>query len=110
ATGFGYDPERRELQAEVLRRVVPRIRDIRRAGAASLDMCWLAAGRLDAYYERGLGAWDWAAARLIVTEAGGAVADLNGNPHGLAAASPELLPALLDLLDEAEEGVFQSGS
>ena len=106
ATGFGYDAERRAKQAQVLGRVVPFIRDIRRAGAAALDLCWLAAGRLDAYYERGLNPWDWAAARIVVEEAGGAVADLQGDPHGLAAAHPELLPQLLGLLGEAEAGVF----
>jgi myo-inositol-1(or 4)-monophosphatase len=106
ATGFGYDPERRDKQGQVLGRVVPRIRDVRRAGAAALDLCWLAAGRVDGYYERGLGAWDWAAARIIVEEAGGAVADLEPEPHGLAAAHPALLPQLLDLLADAEAGVF----
>jgi len=106
ATGFGYERERRALQAQALVRVLPRVRDVRRAGAAALDLSWLAAGRLDGYYERGLGAWDWAAARLIVSEAGGALADLEGEPHGLAAASPALLPQLLDLLGDAEAGVF----
>jgi myo-inositol-1(or 4)-monophosphatase len=106
ATGFGYDAERRDKQGAVLGRVLPRIRDVRRAGAAALDLCWLAAGRLDGYYERGLAAWDWAAARIVVQEAGGAVADLEPDPHGLAAAHPDLLPSLLDLLAEAESGVF----
>jgi myo-inositol-1(or 4)-monophosphatase len=106
ATGFGYDPERRGKQGQALGRVVPHVRDIRRAGAAALDLCWLAAGRLDAYYERGLQAWDWAAARIIVEEAGGAVADLDPEPHGLAAAHPSLLPELLELLRDAETGVF----
>jgi myo-inositol-1(or 4)-monophosphatase len=106
ATGFGYDAERRSKQGQVISRVLPRVRDIRRAGAAALDLCWLAAGRVDAYYERGLNAWDWAAARLVVDEAGGAVADLEPEPHGLAAAHPELLPALLELLRDAESGVF----
>jgi myo-inositol-1(or 4)-monophosphatase len=106
ATGFGYDAERRDKQGAVLGRVLPRIRDIRRAGAAALDLCWLAAGRLDGYYERGLGAWDWAAARIVAEEAGAAVADLEPDPHGLAAAHPELLSELLDLLREAESGVF----
>ncbi len=106
ATGFGYDAERRGKQAAVLTRVLPQIRDIRRAGAAALDLAWLAAGRLDGYYERGLNAWDWAAARIIVEEAGGAVADLDGHPHGLAAAHPDLLPPLLDVLAEAEAGIF----
>jgi myo-inositol-1(or 4)-monophosphatase len=107
ATGFGYDAERRAKQAEVLRRVLPAIRDVRRAGAAALDLCWLAAGRVDAYYERGLNHWDWAAARLIVIEAGGEVADLAPDPHGLAAASRPLLPKLLTLLERAEQGVFR---
>lgn len=106
ATGFGYDAERRRKQAQVLRSVLPRVRDVRRGGAAALDLCALAAGRLDGYYERGLGAWDWAAGRLIVEEAGGAVADLEPEPHGLAAAHPSLLPELLDVLREAEAGVF----
>ena len=106
ATGFGYDSERRDKQGAVLRRVLPRIRDVRRAGAAALDLCWLAAGRLDGYYERGPQVWDWAAARIIVEEAGGAVADLEPEPHGLAAAHPELLPQLLGLLGEAERGAF----
>jgi myo-inositol-1(or 4)-monophosphatase len=106
ATGFGYDPERRDKQGAVIGRVLPRVRDIRRAGAAALDLCWLADGRVDGYYERGLHAWDWAAARIVVQEAGGAVADLEPEPHGLAAAHPSLLPELLDLLADAESGVF----
>jgi len=106
ATGFGYDAERRAKQAQVLARVIPRVRDMRRAGAAALDLCWVAAGRLDGYYERGLGAWDWAGARIVVEEAGGTVADLEPHPHGLAAAHPSLLPDLLDLIRDAEAGVF----
>jgi myo-inositol-1(or 4)-monophosphatase len=106
ATGFSYDAERREKQGAVIGRVLPRVRDIRRAGAAALDLCWLADGRVDGYYERGLHAWDWAAARIVVQEAGGAVADLEPDPHGLAAAHPGLLPDLLELLADAESGVF----
>jgi myo-inositol-1(or 4)-monophosphatase len=102
ATGFGYDPERRRTQARAAAHVLPRVRDIRRAGAAALDLAWLAAGRLDGYWERGLEPWDWAAGRLLVTEAGGAVAELDGEPHGLAAASGTLLPELVDLVREAE--------
>jgi myo-inositol-1(or 4)-monophosphatase len=66
ATGFGYDSARRETQAQTLLRVLPRVRDVRRAGAASLDLSYVAAGRLDGYYERGLKPWDWAAGRLLV--------------------------------------------
>ena len=98
ATGFGYDAERRARQAEVLRRVLPAVRDIRRAGAAALDLAWVAAGRLDGYWERGLHRWDWAAGRLLVTEAGGEVRDLVGDPHGLVAAAPGLVGELEELV------------
>ena len=113
ATGFGYAAERRSRQGQVIARVLPRVRDIRRAGAAALDLCWLASGRVDGYFERGLHAWDWAAARIIVEEAGGAVSDLAAGedaelvPHGLAAAHPDLIGDLLGLLREAESGVFR---
>ena len=95
ATGFSYVPERRAEQAELLRAVLPRVRDIRRAGAAALDLCFLASGRVDGYWERGLNPWDWAAGRLILVEAGGVASDLAGEPHGLvAAATPALLAEL----------------
>jgi myo-inositol-1(or 4)-monophosphatase len=95
ATGFSYEAARRAEQAEVIRRLLPSARDIRRAGAAALDLAWLAAGRVDAFYERGLQDWDSAAGDLLVREAGGAVADLDGDPPGLiAAATPELLGEL----------------
>jgi myo-inositol-1(or 4)-monophosphatase len=98
ATGFGYEAERRARQAEVLRRVLPAVRDIRRAGAAAIDLAWVAAGRIDGYWERGLHRWDWAAGRLLVTEAGGEVRDLGGEPHGLVAAGGDLIGALEELV------------
>jgi len=98
ATGFSYDARRRNDQARVLERVIPHVRDIRRGGAAALDLAWVAAGRLDGYYERGLQPWDWAAGRLLVTEAGGAVAELTGEPPGLVAGAPDLVAGLLALL------------
>lgn len=70
ATGFGYTVERRIEQAEMVARVIPRARDIRRNGSAAYDLCMLAAGRLDAYYEQGLQPWDYAAGVLIASEAG----------------------------------------
>jgi myo-inositol-1(or 4)-monophosphatase len=91
ATGFSYEAPRRAEQAEILLRLLPRVRDIRRAGAAALDLAYVAAGRVDAFYERGLKAWDEAAGRLLVKEAGGGVADLDGEPHGVAAAATEEL-------------------
>jgi myo-inositol-1(or 4)-monophosphatase len=100
ATGFGYDPDVRRGQAEVLLRVLPHVRDVRRAGAAALDLCHVAAGRLDGYYERGINHWDWAAGALIVREAGGAVVPLEGGRAGLAAAGPRLVEALAALAAE----------
>ena len=98
ATGFGYDAERRSEQAEVLTRVLPQIRDVRRAGAASLDLCWVAVGRLDGYYERGLQPWDWAAGSLVASEAGAELRPLEGDPYGLVAAGPGIVGDLARLV------------
>ncbi|MGQ4614963.1 inositol monophosphatase family protein [Nocardia sp. R7R-8] len=70
ATGFAYGRHRRSRQAELVAQVLPHVRDIRRFGAAALDLCHVAAGRVDAYYEHGLNAWDWGAGALIAAEAG----------------------------------------
>jgi myo-inositol-1(or 4)-monophosphatase len=99
ATGFGYDAERRARQAAVAAELLPAVRDIRRAGSAALDLSWLAAGRLDAYYERGLNPWDWAAGSLIVREAGGVVEELPGEPYGLIAGPEPLVRALRPLAE-----------
>jgi myo-inositol-1(or 4)-monophosphatase len=99
-TGFGYDADVRAGQAGVLQRVLPRVRDIRRAGAAALDLCYVAAGRLDGYYERGIHHWDYAAGALIVREAGGEVVELEGGRFGLAAGPPGLARQLADLARE----------
>ena len=74
-TGFGYVSTRRAHQAAVLTHVLPSVRDIRRIGSAALDLCHVADGALDGYYEKGLNAWDMAAGWLVVTEAGGVVGD-----------------------------------
>jgi fructose-1,6-bisphosphatase/inositol monophosphatase family enzyme len=100
ATGFGYDPEVRRGQAAVLLRVLPRVRDVRRAGAAALDLCHVAAGRLDGYYERGINHWDYAAGALIVREAGGVVLPLEGGRFGLAAGRPGVAEELVELTRE----------
>jgi myo-inositol-1(or 4)-monophosphatase len=95
ATGFSYEPARRAVQADVIRELLPRARDIRRAGAAALDLAWLAAGRVDAFFERGLKRWDWSAGRLLVEEAGGVVEWLEEDwPGMVAASSPALLAEL----------------
>ena len=91
ATGFSYEPARREKQAEVVARLLPLARDIRRAGAAALDLAWTAAGRLDAFYESGLNPWDWAAGHLLVEEAGGVTGWLDGDPPVLLAAATQTL-------------------
>ena len=70
-TGFGYTPGRRALQAAALAHVLPRVRDVRRAGSAALDLAWVACGRLDGFYEAGIRDWDRAAGLLLVGEAGG---------------------------------------
>jgi myo-inositol-1(or 4)-monophosphatase len=99
ATGFSYESKRRAEQAQVLVQLLPRIRDLRRAGAAALDLAYVAAGRIDAFYERGLKPWDEGAGRLLVHEAGGLTADLDGEPHGVVAAgTPELLDELKPLV------------
>jgi len=96
ATGFGYEAGRRGRQAAALACILPEVRDVRRAGAASLDLCWVALGRLDAYYERGLQPWDWAAGTLVAVEAGAAVSTL-GNGTVVAAPRP-LHGSLVELL------------
>ena len=73
ATGFGYAAGRRQAQAELLCRLLPQVRDIRRMGAAALDLCRVAEGSVDAYYEHGINAWDCAAGAIIAAEAGAVV-------------------------------------
>ena len=103
ATGFGYAAARRRAQAEVLVRLLPRIRDIRRMGAAAVDLCSVACGRVDAYFERGLQWWDLAAGGLVAAEAGALVSAIDGGPAGagagsIVAAGPGIFTALRDLL------------
>jgi myo-inositol-1(or 4)-monophosphatase len=107
-TGFGYRPERRARQGEVVAVLVPRVRDIRRAGCASLDLCAVAAGELDGYYERGLQPWDLAAGALVVTEAGGIVRGLAGRAAGerMTLAGP---PGVVDALGEVLERLDADG-
>ena len=105
ATGFGYDPARRAHQGAVLAGLITRVRDIRRFGAAALDLCMAADGMVDAYFEKGLNAWDHAAGGLVATEAGLRVSGLDGGTAGkkmLIAAPPALFEALHDALAELD--------
>ena len=96
ATGFGYDSEIRARQAAVLERVLPRVRDIRRAGAAAVDLAWVACGRLDLYWERGVKAWDIAAGSLLAERVGLTVERLDESDDG----PPGILVGPEPLLDE----------
>ena len=101
STGFGYEVPRRVVQGEVVGAVLPRVRDIRRGGSCAVDLCSLAARRVDAYYERGVNYWDWAAGGLVATEAGallGGLARAAASPSMTIAAEPVLFGQLRDLL------------
>jgi myo-inositol-1(or 4)-monophosphatase len=105
ATGFGYRAQRRTVQGEVVAALLPRIRDIRRNGVASVDLCAVAAGRVDGYYERGLNYWDYAAGALVAAESGAVVGDSRGGPPGpsmTVAAGPGLFGLLRDALAELD--------
>jgi myo-inositol-1(or 4)-monophosphatase len=101
ATGFGYDAEVRAYQASVIARLLPQVRDIRRFGSAALDLAWTAAGRYDAFFERGLNAWDLAAGELLCQRAGLAVRRLEPAPPaaaGVLVAPHSVVDALADIV------------
>lgn len=101
ATGLAYDARVRAAQASVLARAVPKVRDIRRMGSAALDLCWTAAGRFDAYFERTVKPWDIAAGALICERAGLSVIDLPEHedlPYGILAAPAAIAGQLLELV------------
>lgn len=100
-TGFGYDPAQRSRQVAVVEKLLPRIGDIRRLGSASLDLCAVAAGRLDGYFEAGLNTWDYAAGGLIAAESGCVVVGPRGQrPNGqlVVACAPALNAELVTIL------------
>lgn len=104
-TGFWYAADMRTVQAGVLARLIDRVRDIRRGGCASLDLCWVAAGRLDGFYEAGLQPWDLAAGSLIAAEAGAWVGELDTVPvtpgPTAVAVAPQLAEDFVELLRAA---------
>ncbi|HEX3547625.1 MAG TPA: inositol monophosphatase family protein [Mycobacterium sp.] len=99
-TGFSYQPERRARQAEILTRVLPVVRDVRRLGSCALDLCMVAGGHLDAYYEDAVHVWDWAAGALIAAEAGATLRlpRADGGAGLIVAAAPGVADALIDTL------------
>ena len=102
ATGFGYDATQRGVQGELVAQVLPRVRDIRRAGSAALDLAWAACGRVDAFFEHGVQRWDFAAGVLLCAGAGLEVRPLrarDGLPAGVLAAPPALVEELHALVD-----------
>jgi myo-inositol-1(or 4)-monophosphatase len=99
ATGFGYRAEARRAQGAAVADLLPRVRDIRRFGSSALDLCSVAAGRVDAYYELGLNPWDHAAGGLIATEAGAVLSGLPGRPFGepmAIAAAPSIAEPFIE--------------
>jgi myo-inositol-1(or 4)-monophosphatase len=101
ATGFSYSAGRRSRQAQLLSTLLPLVRDVRRLGAGALDLCAVAAGRVDAYYEQALQPWDMSAGLLIAAEAGARVGGLRGAAPGaplVLASAPGVHDALHDLL------------
>jgi myo-inositol-1(or 4)-monophosphatase len=104
-TGFSYEPDRRARQGDVVADLLPRVRDIRRFGAAALDLCWVGCGRLDAFYEKGLQPWDLAAGALIAREAGALTGDLHGGAASTAftlAAAPAVFDDVRRLLVDSD--------
>jgi len=103
ATGFSYDADRRAHQGRLVAELLPRVRDIRRIGAAALDLCMVAAGRLDAHYEHGLNPWDWAAGALVAAEAGASLrlpAGFGTDGELTVAAAPGIAEEFLAMLTE----------
>lgn len=101
ATGFSYDSRIRRAQAEVVLRLLPEVRDIRRAGSAALDLAWCACGRVDAFFEADMHVWDRAAGELLIAEAGGVITPLMpplGDGQGVVAANQGLHDALRGLV------------
>lgn len=110
ATGFGYDAGRRARQGKAAGELLGRVGNLRRLGSAALDLCYLAAGWVDLYYEGPLGEWDFAAGLLIAEEAGVRTSGLGGRPAGphlIAGGHPDAAPEFFDLLTEL--GVAEIG-
>lgn len=107
ATGFSYDIAQRPHHTLRVSNMLNHVRDIRRMGAAAIDLCFVAAGRLDAYFEENLNSWDLVAGQIIVTEAGGVVSDFAGGPvypQQVLASSSSFHHHMVSLIAECERG------
>jgi myo-inositol-1(or 4)-monophosphatase len=95
-TGFSYDADQRARQGKILTALIPGVRDIRRFGSCALDLCMVAAGGLDAYYEDRVHVWDWAAGALIAAEAGATLRlpPADGTPGLIIASAPAIADSL----------------
>ncbi len=105
-TGFSYSAQKRVLQAQRIPLIIEQVRDIRRVGAAAIDLCFVACGRYDAYFEENLLSWDLAAGHLIATEAGAIVTDFSGNtvhPAEVLASQPQIHRELSSLILRASK-------
>lgn len=104
ATGFSYHVNSRKAHAQRVAQMLMHVRDLRRMGAAAIDLCFVASGRIDAYFEEGLNSWDLVAAQLIATEAGAVVTNFAGDtvtPSQVLACSPELHPTMVRFIRES---------
>lgn len=108
ATGFGYGSARRRVQGALIAEILPQVRDLRRMGSAALDLCMVAAGRVDAHFEHGLNPWDWAAGSLIAAEAGARVRLPGPNTDG--AAGEVVVAAAPGIADEIEAILGRAGA
>ena len=100
-TGFSYEAETRKAQAARIPKVLPRVRDLRRAGSAAIDLAWLACGRLDGFFEAPMKLWDRAAGEILISEAGGVITSLTApfdDDEGVIASGPSLHDQLKDLV------------
>jgi myo-inositol-1(or 4)-monophosphatase len=103
-TGFSYHVNQREVHARRVATMVGQIRDIRRFGAAAIDLCFVACGRLDAYFEEHLNSWDLIAGQVIATEAGAIVTNFSGDtvtPQQVLATQPGVQKALIRLIADS---------
>lgn len=105
ATGFGYAAQRRRAQGAIVAALLPRVRDVRRIGAAALDLCMVASGAVDAHFEHGLSPWDWAAGGLIAAEAGAVVLtpppdSRSADGHATIAVASGIADEFITTLDE----------